>query len=229
MGGSELIFGRVETLTLSLSDVGRLRGRLRWRLLKRVEDFSDGDCEMIGEMPQTRVKLPVLKIKAGMRVDVVIASEQVLGFVVHWLGGRSYMCPGDECEACAQHLGGRWNGFFVVRVKLPEGRRVALLEVSPGSFDRLAGLCRMEGRSTYAGMRCICSRSKARAPLVIDPVDVTGEEESPLVSSFRAWEAVSTLYQLPALAPGETLGAWEARAIPAARRLVELACRRLDS
>jgi len=181
---------------------------------------------MIGELPSVRVKLPVLKVRVGQSCRIVLASESVCGFQVHWLDNRSYMCPGDGCEACAHSLGSRWNGFFVVRVDLVEGRRVMLLEVSPGCFDRLHGLATMEGFSGLAGLECLVSRPKARGGLVIDPVDARVFKELPLVPAAKAWDAIGTLYGLPAMAPGESLEEWEARARAAAARLVVHALRR---
>lgn len=182
---------------------------------------------MIGELPTVRAKLPVLKIKAGMRAEFVVLSDSVLGFTSHWLGARSYMCPGEDCVACTQGLGARWNGFLVVKVLLPGGSRMMLLELSAGCFDRFIGLVRMEGFGSMAGLSCSAGRTRARGALVIEPIRATGEEFGALVPAIRGWEAIATLYGLPAPVAGEGLEKWEGAAAPAARRLVELAVRRL--
>jgi len=178
---------------------------------------------MIGEVPVKRVRLGVLKVRSGMAAEGVIVVRQVLGFNVHWLLNRSYMCPGEGCAACFAGVGARWNGFLVVRVDLGNAQELRLLELSATGFERLAGLVRMEGWPDLAGVRFRAARSRAKGVLLVEPVARDESLAGKVVSEIRAWEPVATLYGLPSPMEEESLALWEFRARGAAAALVAIA------
>jgi len=178
---------------------------------------------MIGEVPVKRVRLGVLKVRSGMVAEGVIVVRQVLGFHVHWLLKRSYMCPGAQCAACFAGVGARWNGFVVVRADVGNAHELRLLELSATGFERLAGLVRMQGWPDLAGVRFRAARSRAKGVLMVEPVTRDDSLAGKVVSEIRAWEAVATLYGLPTPVEGESLAFWESRARDSAARLVAIA------
>lgn len=181
---------------------------------------------MLGENPVSRTKLPVLKVRGGSDAKVTIASGSVVGFCVHWLAHRSYMCGGEGCPACLADVGGRWNGVLVVRWQRGAVRRLLLLEVSASTWERFFGLCRMEGWGSLVGLEVHCTRERPKSPLVLDPLGFVEGERAAGVASWRILDAVATLYGLPSAREGESAEDWQERAQPAAHRLIELALRR---
>lgn len=184
---------------------------------------------MIGEKPERRTKLAVLKVIGGRQTKVVVACDDVIGFSVHWLGGRSYMCAGDLCPACLADVGSRWNGCLVVRWSQGAASRLMLLELSASAWDRFFGLVRMEGWSKLNGLAVSISRARAKSPLILDPIGfLDGPRPEPVVV-WRMLDAVATLYGLPSAREGEGADDWSDRAAPAAARLLQLAIARCES
>lgn len=180
---------------------------------------------MFGEMPTTRCRLPVLKIRGGMRCDAVCRSSQVFGMQVHWLGNRSFVCPGSECPACVEYLGARWLGMLAVVPSLPEGQSVGthLVELSAGSFDRMTGLQRMADCKSLLGLTLEISRRHDRSGLRVEP-DFDGVPSDVVELPFSVLgDAVAVLYALPAVIAGEQCAEWSQRVQPAARRLLDIA------
>lgn len=180
---------------------------------------------MVGELPQTRTKVPILKIQGGQSSDVVIVSKGVFGFSVHWHQKRQYMCPGEDCALCNSQMPSRWNGFFVVRCQAGKTKKLFLLEVSASAFDRFSGLARFNGWKEHFGLECSLRRQRAKSPLMIDPICYTDDAGLAPVSDARGWDAIATLYGLPSFAPEESVAEWEQRGKKAAARLVGCAAR----
>jgi len=130
---------------------------------------------MIQDAPTKRPKLAVVKVRGGQGCDLVICCRGVLGLSTHWVDGRSYVCPGEDCPACSQCWPDRWAGFLVVRVLGPKSRAPQLLELSGSAWDRLNGLLKMEGYSGVEGLVIHAERRKAKSPLVMDPVSVSDD------------------------------------------------------
>lgn len=182
---------------------------------------------MIGEMPSTRSKLTILKVKGGMRVEVVLLSAEPLGFNVHWLGTRSYMCPGVDCPACFAAVGSRWAGMQPVRWFNEKHRDgyVGVLEFTGGTYERLAGLQKMLGLQTLLGVPCRVTRSRDRAVLRVEPTieDQDGVRD---VKAFPQWlllDAMATLYGLPSCPDGLAKSEWETLAVPRAAQMIRVA------
>lgn len=182
---------------------------------------------MIGEMPRTRTKMPILKIKGGMSVKVLPLVKEPIGFHSHWLGTRSFMCPGVNCPACFAAVGTRWVGFLPVRWfnELGGDSHVSVLELTAGSYERLEGLRKMMGHGSLLSMLCDVSRARNRSVLVLEPMDADQECER-ATKPFPEWlllDAIATLYGLPACADGSSRSDWEKLAVPRAIQLIRVA------
>lgn len=182
---------------------------------------------MIGEQPSARTKITLVKIKGGMTCELVCLGEEPLGFRVHWLSTRSFMCPGVDCVACYAGLGSRWVGMMPVRwsSRQSEGVHVGILEGTASTFERSAGLLRMHGYDSHLGVRCIASRTRDRGCLRLEPFE-PDEEGWREVKEFPAWlllDAMATLYGLPSCPEGLDRGDWECTAIPQAGRMIRCA------
>ena len=182
---------------------------------------------MIGERPSLRTKLPVVKVKPGGSLEVVIVSEEPMTFHAHWLGDRSYMCPGVDCPACFAGVGARWHGFVCVRWSLPHGsaRPMGLLELTETAYNRLDGLRRMFDLGNLYGLGAVLERRTKKSPMRAEPLDdvkraVDGGKPVPF---WVLIDAVATLYGLPACPGGEFVDGWERAAVPRASQLIRSA------
>lgn len=179
---------------------------------------------MIGEIPVQRVRVPVFKVKGGHDALFVVRSEEVFGFHAHWLGTRSYMCPGTDCSACEQFVGSRWHGFLAVDLCVGSGGelRHGLLEITESAYGRLQFLRNALGRDDFVGLRVCASRRSSRSPLRLEQP----EEGCPVVEATRAVgkpfiaSATATIYGLPSPGDGEPLSLWEVKAAEAARLML---------
>lgn len=187
------------------------------------ERYTPEDLKMIADSPSKRPKLAVLKIRGGQAADLVVCCHCVLGLITHWIDGRSYACPGEDCPACIQCWPDRWAGFLVVRCVGTKARAPMLLELSSSSWDRLAGLMKLEGYGSVQALFLHAERRKKKSPLIVDPVAEAPEAAGRMVESMAVWSAISPLYGLPQPRLDETDSMWVERCKPAARRLIELA------
>lgn len=181
---------------------------------------------MIGEMPVRRVKLPILKLKGGSQIECQVVGDQVFAWSTHWVGGRSYVCPGETCPCCPDY-DCRWQGWLLVR--LVHGRNTRqryLLELSATAFDRLNGLMRMDGRTELFGELLVMKRAKARSPLVIEPMGSASVEGVVVGKAAMVWDALATLYGLPSVNMKEGVDEWRVRAEARAAFLLQQASSR---
>lgn len=184
---------------------------------------------MFGEKPSARVRMAVLKVEGGHSALFIVRSREVFGFTAHWLGARSLLCPGADCAACEQFVGGRWRGVIAVDQLIKDGqqRRHGLLEVTEGCFQGLEFLRRAAGLESLCGLRVCAFRRSRKAPLILrEPEEGTPTNEAAgEVGTEVVAGAVATLYGLPSLAPGEGVSDWEPRAMVRAREMVAQAVR----
>lgn len=179
---------------------------------------------MIGEMPTKRTRLSVLKLKPNVRYHAALACDDVFSLHTHWLGKRSYACPGDECPACDQSIGAKWNGLLYVALRA-EGTTndvYGLLELTEAAYYRLRDFAEMTGQTIGPNLRCLVGRRSRRSPLSFQAVeDPEMVPEPSKTASMRYIAAgVSTLYGLPGLEPNETVTRWAERTKTAARMLL---------
>lgn len=178
---------------------------------------------MIGEVPVRRVKLPLLKVEAGSAVTVQSLSDRVFSLTVHWVDGRSYVCPGKGCCACPE-WDARYVGFLYVRLLHGnQPSRRFLLEISATTYDRAYGLMRMDAASEWLGQVFDGLWAKKRGPLVLEPMGLPSGEELVAVDPMRVWDALATLYSLPCVADGEDEQQWADRAAQRANHVLQLA------
>lgn len=179
---------------------------------------------MFGEKPSDRVRLPIFKVKGGSNAFFVVRARDVVGFMLHWLGSRSYVCPGSECAACEQHVGAKWRGLLAVaRLAGSAGDwRGGLLEITDNAYGRLRFVQALEGFDDFLGLRVVASRRSNKSPLAFEEASC-GQSERPESKEVReevVRAALATLYGLPSPGPGETLAAYEERASSAARIMI---------
>ncbi len=186
---------------------------------------------MFGEKPVGRTKVQILKIRGGQNVHVQFRAAEPLAFHIHWVGDRSFICPGDDCPACHSSLGSRWVGILPVVWFTADQKQAysGVLELTTSAYERLCGLLRMEGRMGLLGLQVHASRRTDRSPLRVEPVPVGAEIAAPCkaVEQDFVADAVSTIWGLPACVRGMKLKEWEARAMPRARALLGVAVGKL--
>jgi|DewCreStandDraft_4_1066084.scaffolds.fasta_scaffold24190_3 hypothetical protein len=183
---------------------------------------------MVGGVPdKRRVLMKLLKVHPGVTLEVTFVSDELASLRLHWLLGRSYVCPSGDCPACFE-CGSRWTGFVPVMVSVPQGKGpgICLLEVTESAWARFDGLCRLEGERQLFGLRAQVLRRRRKEPLVIDPVGRTEMCGREPVGPLTLYAALATLYGLPWPAEGETVADWADRVRPAAVRQVEMALAR---
>ena len=179
---------------------------------------------MIGEFPSSRTRIRVAKVNGGHDAELVLRSSDAFCFRVHWLGARSYMCPGEECPACEQSIGSKWVGMIAVDVLLRSGAEplFRLLELTESAYECLRFLRVAEGLADLVGLRVHVTRRFNKSPLHFELAELVeaGTEPRDVVPLRFVADAAATLYGLPNLGPEETVEAWEPRAKLAAASLI---------
>lgn len=169
----------------------------------------------------------VVKVKGGSSLDCVLVRPAVFGFFVHWLGKRSFVCPGMDCAACFAGVGAKWSGVVPIRW---EGRQdipvyTGLLELSQIGFERLELVRRENDLETLLGMRCVFARAADRSPMRVSLAD-SGALKTTLKAELPQWlvcDAVATLYGLPACPNDDAIALWESEVAVSAARLIRTA------
>lgn len=179
---------------------------------------------MIGETPTARTRLVVWKVSGGHDLELVGRSAEPLTFRVHWLGRRSYMCPGVDCPACEQHVGSKWLGLWACDAfyRIGEPPRLGLLELTEGAFDCLRMLRLSEGLESFYGLRVIASRRSKRSVLQFElgALGANVESDRQLVPINLVADAAATLFGLPSCQRDVEFSTWEASAMDVARTLI---------
>lgn len=179
---------------------------------------------MVGEKFEKRTRLGVLKVSAGQRFRVQFLRDEALGFIVHWLGSTSYLCCGEKCPACFASLGGRWVGAIPCRLLAAAGScRTVLLEFSGDSWERVAGLCRLEQFLGLQHGMWEVSRARSRSGLICDPVLPFEVDTLRIMPDWMLLDAIATLYGLPRCVEGMSVDEWEALVKPHARAKLDRA------
>lgn len=162
-----------------------------------------------------------------MRSEFVCVATDVVGFSVHWLGNRSYMCPGVGCPACFSAVGARWLGILPIRWSVPQSDdvRYGFLELSSGTYERFDSLRRMLALKSFLGLPAVASRSRDRSSLRCEP-GISDRSELIEVKAMPDWmarDAIATLYSLPSCHEEMSVQDWEAAAMPKAMQLIRVA------
>lgn len=186
---------------------------------------------MIGELPTKRTRLSVLKVEPNRPYAISIACEDVFTLQVHWLGKRSYICPGSECSACKQSIGAKWNGLVYVAMQACGSSvvRHGLFELTEAAYYRLRDHAELQGRSIGPRLEAVIGRRSRRSPLSFQSIEA--HQEAPVPNQIAPMTAiadgVATLYGLPAVKEGETVAKWAARTEQAARSMIDNQVKRL--
>lgn len=186
---------------------------------------------MFGETPSTRTRLPILKVGAGQSVPAIALREEPLGFFLHWMGTRAYMCAGKGCPACNADVGAKWQGVLPVFVTPPQGGRkyIGLIEMSTTAFDRLKGLTKMEHVDSLVGIPVEISRKRCKSPIVVEPKERSPSLEVRRLTEQTLRDALATIYGLPSCLPDMEVENWEVDASRAAARLLANALRSFEA
>lgn len=176
----------------------------------------------VGGVPNgRRMNLPVVRVRAGSLLRVVLLGAGPVWIETHW-SDRALICPGDECPACPVQ-NPRCVGYLAVAIAAPGmALRPAMLEVTPSCWGRFAGLLEMEGLRDERGVVVELSRRTAKSPLVAVPLLDAWSGDLPAFTVAGLFEALAVLYRLPVPTPGEKPEAWAVRVQSSARlQLVE--------
>lgn len=135
--------------------------------------------------------LQVLRVPAGMRYMLVMASESPVIVRTHWVGRRLW-CAGTHCPAC-DTLPGRSVAYSVVIDWRDTGPVPLLLECTAREMDLLdreACACEL---GFGPGLRFEASRAKKRSPLRFRPVSDKAESLAAFAPVKRALNAAAVL------------------------------------
>lgn len=179
---------------------------------------------MINEKPTNRTRIPILKIDGPTERTITMACDEPFSFHAHWLGKRSFMCPGTSCPACDQHIGARWLGLVFVEIHQKDKRYNArgIIELSEAAYFRLRDLAVQLGNEIGPGLTFNAWRTSKRHPLRFGqpPVSQVAPSDVKSIEMVTLADAAATYYGLPAVAEGETVPAWSSRVEETARSII---------
>jgi hypothetical protein len=80
----------------------------------------------------------IRRLAAGEKAEVIVYSEQAIGYRFHWSGRRTTACidPVEECSGCTRGLPVKWKAYLHVG-NLAE-RRQEILEVPESTWRRMS-------------------------------------------------------------------------------------------
>lgn len=226
---------RPRVLTSACGRDMRTLRQTRTLFLRKIEYscVPSGGLKMFGEVPSKRTRVSILKLRSGHESKFVCASDDVFSFTVHWIGARSYVCPGAECQACFSGVGGKWLGLLYVGLLGERGvkPRYGCLELTEAAYYRLRDCSCGSGASIKRGFQFASFRRLRKSPMSFRPLtdaESQGIKLPKIASTFLA-DGVATLYGLPSVGTGETVATWSSRVEGPAARLIELALSRLPA
>jgi len=132
-----------------------------------------------------RVVMPIIRVRPGSPLKVVIRSACWYGRITHYVNKRTVLCTEEaDCEFCGQTIG-LWKGFAVVRAFSSE--RLALLSITPPVVNTL--LAGMKGRPSAAGLTVAFRRVGARlnAPLTCETFGYREGEPEVSIEETRSY------------------------------------------
>ncbi|WP_299030434.1 hypothetical protein [uncultured Thermanaerothrix sp.] len=109
--------------------------------------------------------IPLVRVPPHTAITGTILSDQMIGTWVHFYGGRSYPCRGENCPACEDDIGSRWKAYL--HILQDEPPRQIILEITEHTARALAD--QTDGLPSLRGIRVRFSR---RHPRRNAPVDV---------------------------------------------------------
>ena len=173
---------------------------------------------------RSRWALPLLRVMTGATVELSVQSENGIFFELHWLE-KNYVCPGDDCPACADNVA-RVKGYFCALVSTGSGWQPVLVEATPSGVTRLYDQLRLEGCELKSGVRVTAFRRAKNRPVLFNLSGEAGPVDSTLSGDYRTLSACAVLFGLPLPERDEILTDYGARAVPVARNQLIVAVRR---
>lgn len=167
--------------------------------------------------------LPVLRVQPGSECECTLQSSDGLILSYHWIG-RTYVCAGPDCPACASTLP-RDKCLSVVTVEVAGTSRPYLLELTPSARMRLKDQYKIEGEQIKPGDRLRLSRRSPKRPILVDRVEGSGKVIKSLTTWRRTIAAVAVLHELPLPRQSETIEEHQVRCLPVLMRHLEIALR----
>lgn len=131
-----------------------------------------------------RVLMPIIRVRPGSDLKVVIQSKCWYGRMTHYVNKRTVLCTEEnDCDFCPMAIG-LWKGFAVVRAFSSD--RLALLSMTPPVVPTL--LSAMAGRPSAAGLTVVFSRlgSRLNAPLSCQTYGYVNNEPEVSIEDTKA-------------------------------------------
>lgn len=131
------------------------------------------DNRSIPRDSREEISMSLVRVRPEKPLVGVILSTQWLGAEIHYVGGRSQLCPPDgmECGCCKEGNVSRWRGYFIAAIGHPKGH-IRTVEVTerccPTLVNEFAKGQSLRGRT----FRLSRINRKINAPL---NMDFTGE------------------------------------------------------
>jgi len=111
--------------------------------------------------PTPGPKMPILRLKGGEEKTLLVLSQEVQGFWVHWTGRSTVECtvPHDDCHGHKMGFASKWKGYLhVVDV---HSKRQGFLELTPTLAEQLQVQLIPERQRSVRGVTLSVSRTKA--------------------------------------------------------------------
>lgn len=171
-----------------------------------------------GSTVRSAFALPLLRVPPQGIVKLVVQSESIVFFNVHWLS-KSWVCPGDGCLCCGESVP-RLRGFLIGTVEVHGSKKAVLVEATPASLERLRDQLRLENRVLVPGVEVICRRNAPNRPILFDYQGEGRQTARELTSDHRLLAACAVLFALPLPDRSDDLDSYARKAAPVARTLL---------
>jgi hypothetical protein len=172
------------------------------------------------------MSLPIIKVKPGAGIDVVLMGPEVVALPTHWVG-RQLVCPGDDCPACDSQFPRVFHYLGAAFERSPGKWGLGLLEMSDTTTGRLCAQMEVAGVFFKRGEVVRLSRRYTKSPLVAQPLNMTKEPGSLALNMLMLVQALAVLYQLPPQSGSQTLQEWTESVKPVLRSHLQAALRRI--
>lgn len=111
---------------------GRRRVILQTPVLSSLQFLEANAMTNWTNRPTTHDQLhaiPIVRAKPGRTDAAIITATDVVGAYTHYWHGRTVMCTGPSCDACADKRTARWYGYLSLWV--PSTGSILIAEITP--------------------------------------------------------------------------------------------------
>jgi len=172
------------------------------------------------------MSLPIIKVKPGATVSVVLLGPEVLSLPTHWVG-RQLVCPGEECPACDGQFPRVFHYLGAAFERSPGRWGMGLLEMSDTTMGRAQAQFSALGVKWERGAGLLLSRRYTKSPLVAAPQCCMREPGNLVLNLLMLVQALAVLYQMPPQTGSQTLQEWSESVKPVLRSHLQAALRRV--